>query len=187
MAMVFQLRIKNSLKGRGEKHLEISKDYRGATSVLVVVIMLVLMMFGLAALTTAVAGRRLTDKNLSMTQEYYQLEGQAVKCHAKILSAIRRGGQEAIKKEIVDFQEVKKAIQLERRSGKDVWQIDYEVKGEEEKRIEVQLEIAFFEKTKEAHSITVLKWQQVSDAVFDEGDGIEFSDVQEDIINDKYD
>ena len=39
------------------------RDNRGATSVLIMIMMIILMAFGIAALTTSVASRKLAQKN----------------------------------------------------------------------------------------------------------------------------
>jgi hypothetical protein len=49
----------------------------GASSVLIILIMVVLVVFGLAALTTSLAAVRLTDKSNEWSGEYYSLEGKA--------------------------------------------------------------------------------------------------------------
>lgn len=50
------------------------KNNQGATSVLVVVMMVVLIVFGLAVLTTSLANLRLADKKKQWLSEYYNLE-----------------------------------------------------------------------------------------------------------------
>lgn len=62
------------------------KDYRvqlcnqtGATSIFVMIFMVVLIVFGLAALTTSLAGLKLADKNHTWSKEYYLLEAEAEK------------------------------------------------------------------------------------------------------------
>ena len=52
-------------------------DKRGASSVLIILMMVVLIVFGLAALTTSLATARLGDKANDWTGEYYVLEGDA--------------------------------------------------------------------------------------------------------------
>jgi hypothetical protein len=53
------------------------KDNHGSTSVLIVILMIVLMAFGMAALTTSYAGFRLAQKNVEFNQQFYMLEGKA--------------------------------------------------------------------------------------------------------------
>jgi len=52
-------------------------DNKGASSVLIILMMIVLIVFGLAALTTSMAAMRLTDKSADWTGEYYALEKEA--------------------------------------------------------------------------------------------------------------
>ena len=57
------------------KYLPFNK--KGASSVLVILMMVVLIVFGLAALTTSMAAMRLGDKSNDWTGEYYELEAKA--------------------------------------------------------------------------------------------------------------
>lgn len=57
----------------------------GSTSVLIVVMMIVLTAFGMAALTTAYAGYRLSNKSVEFSQEFYTLEGEAISIEYEIL------------------------------------------------------------------------------------------------------
>ncbi len=54
------------------------KNEQGSTSVLIILLMIVLMAFGVAALTTAHAGYRLAHRNSEFTVDYYEVEGDAV-------------------------------------------------------------------------------------------------------------
>lgn len=53
------------------------KSEQGASSVLIILMMLVLIVFGLAALTTSLAAKRLGEKSVSWLMEYYSLEAKA--------------------------------------------------------------------------------------------------------------
>lgn len=53
------------------------KCQKGASSVLIILMMLVLVVFGLATLTTSLATLRLTKKSTDWTTEYYLLEAKA--------------------------------------------------------------------------------------------------------------
>lgn len=53
------------------------KQDSGSTSVLIVIMMIVLMAFGMAALTTSYAGFKLAQKNVEFNKEFYEIEGQA--------------------------------------------------------------------------------------------------------------
>jgi len=67
------------MSDRGRPKFSLRKNQQGSTSVLMIVLMIVLTAFGLAALTTAYAGFRLSQRSNEYTKEYYILEGQAVK------------------------------------------------------------------------------------------------------------
>lgn len=53
------------------------KQEEGATSIFVIILMVVLIVFGLAALTTSLASLKLSNKNTLWIKEYYALEGEA--------------------------------------------------------------------------------------------------------------
>lgn len=59
------------------KVIHILKNDSGATSILVIIFMIVLLVFGMAALTTSLASYKLANKNVSSIQGYYQVEGLA--------------------------------------------------------------------------------------------------------------
>lgn len=61
---------------------------RGATSVLIMVMMIILMIFGLAALTTSVASKKLAEKNAGWMKEYYALQGEATIAYARMVDAM---------------------------------------------------------------------------------------------------
>ena len=54
------------------------KDTRGASSILVIIMMVVLLVFGLAVLTTSLSNVRLSERKRAWLTEYYALEGAAV-------------------------------------------------------------------------------------------------------------
>ena len=53
----------------------ILKDTRGASSILVIIMMVVLLVFGLAVLTTSLSNVRLGERKRAWLSEYYALEG----------------------------------------------------------------------------------------------------------------
>lgn len=63
---------------------------KGASSVLVVLLLLVLVVFGIAALTTALSGLRLGQKVSNWNDSYYRMEGEAARCWAEIDAAVSR-------------------------------------------------------------------------------------------------
>lgn len=64
------------------------KNQQGSTSVLIILLMIVLMAFGVAALTTAYAGLRLTQRNSVFVQDDYELEGKAVAIQYDLLTLL---------------------------------------------------------------------------------------------------
>lgn len=54
------------------------KDTRGASSILVIIMMVVLLVFGLAVLTTSLSNVRLGERKRAWLTEYYALEGASV-------------------------------------------------------------------------------------------------------------
>jgi len=70
---------------------------RGASSVLVILLLLVLMVFGIAALTTALSGMRLGQKVSDWSDAYYRAEGEAARDFAEIDAAVSRAaGDDAL-------------------------------------------------------------------------------------------
>lgn len=69
-------------------------DEQGISSVLIVIMMIVLMLFGVAGLTLAMSNNRLADKKIDWLNDYYQLEGDANQTIAKINSAIKDAANE---------------------------------------------------------------------------------------------
>lgn len=53
------------------------KNSRGSTSVLIIVMMIALIAFGMAALTTAAAGLKLSRNSADFHKDFYALEGEA--------------------------------------------------------------------------------------------------------------
>lgn len=49
---------------------------QGATSVLIILLMVVLMVFGVTILTTTLANQNLSDKKLTWLKDYYELESE---------------------------------------------------------------------------------------------------------------
>lgn len=60
----------------------------GSTSVLIVILMIVLMAFGMAALTTSYASYKMATRNSAFGDEYNQMENQAVQVEYDILQII---------------------------------------------------------------------------------------------------
>ncbi len=69
------------------------KNSQGSTSVLIVVMMIALLAFGMAAVTTAAAGYRLSRNTATFSQTYYDLEGQAQEMMFDLLDVAIRSGE----------------------------------------------------------------------------------------------
>ncbi len=72
-------------------------NQKGSTSVLIILLMIVLMAFGVAALTTAYAGLRLTQRNSAFVQDDYDLEGKAETIKYDLLKLLDEHRLETIK------------------------------------------------------------------------------------------
>lgn len=68
--------------------IRLIKDERGSTSVLIVVMMIVLLAFGMAALTTSLASYKLSQKNAQFGIAYYELEEEATRIRFELLSLV---------------------------------------------------------------------------------------------------
>lgn len=77
------------------RKLFLRKD--GASSVLIILIMVVLVVFGLAALTTSMAATRLGDKSKVWTGEYYSLLEQGETFLFEIDGILQKAESEAVK------------------------------------------------------------------------------------------
>lgn len=75
---------------------QILKSERGSTSILVVIFMIVLMVFGLSILTTSLSNTRLAEKKRQWLTEYYALEGEVSKEMALIDQQIDRIKEETL-------------------------------------------------------------------------------------------
>lgn len=76
--------------------IEQLKKENGATSIFVIILMVVLIVFGLAALTTSLASLKLSNKNTIWVKEYYLLEGEAESYLAMIDSTLKTAAKEAV-------------------------------------------------------------------------------------------
>ena len=70
---------------------QVIKDQRGSTSVLIVVMMIVLLAFGMAALTTSLASYKLSQKNAEFSIRYYLLEEEATRIRYELIALIDDG------------------------------------------------------------------------------------------------
>ena len=70
---------------------QVIKDQRGSTSVLIVVMMIVLLAFGMAALTTSLASYKLSQKNTEFSIRYYLLEEEATRIRYELIALIDDG------------------------------------------------------------------------------------------------
>lgn len=75
---------------------------RGATSVLIIMLMVVLMVFGLTILTTALSNKTLSEKKQTWLMDYYLLEGKAAEKLAEIDLLLQRLKEDAVTNESND-------------------------------------------------------------------------------------
>lgn len=76
--------------------MRVLKNEQGSTSVLIIILMIVLMAFGVAALTTAHAGLRLTERNSVFVQDDYALEVAAVQVKYDLLTLMDENREMAL-------------------------------------------------------------------------------------------
>ena len=73
---------------------QINND-RGSSSILVIILMVVLMIFGISILTTSLSNMRLSEKKKSWISEYYQLEALSEERIARIDSMLIKANNNA--------------------------------------------------------------------------------------------
>ncbi len=81
-------------------NMMILKNEKGASSVLVILMMIVLVVFGLSALSSSLAGIRLSDRSFAWSEEYYVLESQAEKTLFEIDRILAKAEEDAINRTI---------------------------------------------------------------------------------------
>jgi len=72
------------------------RSERGSTSILVVIFMIVLMIFGLSILTTSISNTRLAEKKRVWLSEYYLLEGYTARELAMLDNIITKNKNETV-------------------------------------------------------------------------------------------
>lgn len=87
---------------------KLTRSEKGASSILVILLLVVLMVFGVAALTTALSSMRLGQKVAEWNAQYYEAEAIAWERFAQIdraLADISNADEESVKKKLdaLDF------------------------------------------------------------------------------------
>lgn len=77
--------------------MNILKSKDGSTSVLIIMLMIVLMIFGLAILTTTLSNESLSDKKLNWLKDFYNLESKVALELAEIDKIIQETKESVIK------------------------------------------------------------------------------------------
>lgn len=105
---------------------------KGASSILVIMLLVVLVVFGVAALTTALSGMRLTQKVTDWNAQYYEAEAMAWERCAQIDRAVKEAltgsdNREASVRETLtslDFDAQAEAAGNGLRIGYEAWSAD---------------------------------------------------------------
>ncbi len=163
-----------------KNHLQ---NNRGATSVLIMIMMIILMVFGVAALTTSVASRKLAQKNAGWLKDYYALQGEAEVLHARLVEALNleEAGDDLDEVESALHQFLKEHANcsFEKTDREDQpFIIDMNVQ-EEGKEIPKNIQMKFLLLKEEGqYRLRIVKRTQYQAEIFDPEDELHFSDVQ---------
>lgn len=166
------------------KHIRmLLKSNRGATSVLIMVMMIILMVFGLAALTTSAVSKKLAQKNANWLEEYYLLQGKAEKLMAEIEDKLylEDSGLDSAKLEdrVNLLVKERQDISFETlNQGDTLYKLDAVV-TEEAKEVPKSIQMQFLVVREESgYKLKVSKWTQTQSEIFSEEDELHFSDIK---------
>ncbi len=159
------------------------RDNRGATSVLIMIMMIILMAFGIAALTTSVASRKLAQKNANWLAEYYALQGEAETMYAHLDDALNlaEAGEDLSRIEDLLNQFLRENAncsfqKTEAEHQPFIININVKEPGREvPKEIQMGLVLAQGEGR---YYLKVIKWEQHQAEIFDPEDEPRFSDIK---------
>lgn len=137
----------------------ILSSQKGASSVFVLLLLVVLMVFGLAALSIALSNVRLGAKVVDFNTAYYAAEGEAWERFAEIDKAVSlafgqktENAQDAI---IRELNALRFDTQVE--SDGEVVMISYQA-GEKQSGIAIEVTLAL--DTDDEHSLRAVEWRQ---------------------------
>lgn len=159
------------------------KSNRGATSVLIMVMMIILMVFGLAALTTSAVSKKLAQKNATWLKEYYQLRGQAEKFRMELEDGLFLEDpsltEDRLEDRVESLMQDKKNFTYQMVDKDDVlYQIDAVV-SEEDKEVPKSIRMQFLVMRGTAgYRLKLLKWVQGQAEIFSEDDELHFTDIE---------
>ncbi len=146
----------------------IYKNEDGASSVLVMVMMIVLIAFGLAGFSLALSNERLADKKIAWIESYYAVESDANKMLAEVYQAIKADNVDKALKKIntASFN----CVSLESKTGIDGYDyvIDYTVASNDEHKKYIDVSVGV--KNAKEKQVDILCFRQWQDE-FDMGEG----------------
>ncbi|RRD96073.1 hypothetical protein EII17_00770 [Clostridiales bacterium COT073_COT-073] len=163
-----------------EKYL---KNNRGATSVLIMIMMIILMIFGLAALTTSVASKKLAQKNASWLKEYYALNGEAIKAYAYLEDTLDldEAGVDVdrIENSLIRFLKSNANCSFQKNDDEQQpFLIEMQV-HEQGKEFPKSIHMEFvLEKREQSFQLKTKKWSQYQAEFFNPEDEPHFSDIK---------
>lgn len=156
---------------------------RGATSVLIMIMMIILMIFGLAALTTSAASRKLAQKNAGWLKEYYALQGEAEIAYARLVETLDLPAvgldADQIEKSLVQFLKKTANCSFQRRDDENnpfLIEMKIQEKGKEVPK-NIHMEFALV-KENDSYQIKIEKWSEYQSEIFDKADELKFSDIK---------
>lgn len=163
-----------------KNHLQ---NNRGATSVLIMIMMIILMVFGVAALTTSAASRKLARKNAMWLTEYYGLQGRAQTAYAYLDEALNlaAAGDDIDRIEATLNHFLRKSANFSFQKTdieKEPFIINMKVK-ELDKEIPKEIQMCFIlRKSGDRYYLKTTKWLQYQADIFNPDDELRFSDIK---------
>lgn len=158
------------------------RENKGATSVLIMIMMIILMVFGLAALTTSAASKKLAEKNAQWISEFYLLQGKAETLYAKLSDRLllpETAEVDKIEENLNSFLLENTSAGFQKTGDAEkpfLIQLNVEEEGKETpKLIKVEIEIR---KNGNFYELHPIKWQQTQQDIFSDEEEFEFSDIK---------
>lgn len=165
------------------------KDYKqvlqencGATSVLIMVMMIILMVLGMAALTTSAASKKLANKNASWLSEYYALQGKAEMAYAELVDGLQLEEADSdlrkVEAELTSYSE-KNADFHFHKTDKPEQPFELELTvNEDDKEDGNRINMTFFiRKSGQGYALHTEKWMLMPAEIFSSEDELHFSDI----------
>jgi sulfur relay (sulfurtransferase) DsrC/TusE family protein len=138
-------------------------DNKGATSVLIILLMVVLMVFGLTILTTTLSNKSLSEKKQVWLKDYYQLEADVALKLAEVDKQLDELKQEA-KLGNLDLVEVyQEKLEIQEYNNRYYMNFDIsEQSGDYLKHIMVELQL-IINKNIDAKNYKIVKYSETQD------------------------